>query len=203
MKPKLFTGGFAVLVFALFSCPVFAEAPSTGTLVFDVKALESDVKIKKNIKKQLEHAGIKWGIDDNVLVVPLVHEKFVNAELSYLTRYGERKAIDLEAGQYHVTCIGYVHGSNSRDVEQVLSKSAFFNEEVVTFSVEPGNITILEIRPVLQKQTKSSFLLKTKIYVPDLWTKVIEDGVETEEIIINQRVAISISWDDYSGSLKF
>jgi hypothetical protein len=203
VKNKILAGGSAILVLTFLVTPVFAEDPSIGTLVFDVKSLESDVKIKKNVRKQLEHAGLRWGIGDNVLVIPLVNEKYVKSDLPHLTRYGETKLIDVEAGQYHITCIGYVHSSNSRDVEKVLSKSAFFNKEVMTFTVEPGKTTILEIRPVLQKQTKSSFLVKTKMFMPDLWTKVIEDGVETEETIINQRMATSISWDDYSGPLKF
>ena len=203
MKKKILAGGSGILVLTFLVTPVFAEDPSIGTLVLDVKSLESDVKIKKNVRKQLEHAGLRWGIGDNVLVIPLINEKFVKSELSHLIRYGEKKVIDLEAGQYHITCIGYVHSSNSRDVEKVLSKSAFFNEEVMTFTVATGKTTILEIRPVLQKQTKSSFLLKTKMFMPDLWTKVIEDGVATEETNINQRMTTSISWDDYSGPLKF
>jgi hypothetical protein len=182
---------------------MFAEEPLIGTLVFDVKSLESDVKIKKNVRKQLEHAGLRWGISDNVLVIPLISQTFVKSELPHLTRYGEKKVIDLEAGQYRITCIGYVHSSNSRDVETVLSKSAFFNEAVMTFTVAAGKTTTLEIRPVLQKQTQSSFLVKIKMFMPDLWTKVIEDGVETEETVINQRMTTSISWDDYSGPLKF
>jgi hypothetical protein len=73
----------------------------------------------------------------------------------------------------------------------------------MTFTVAAGKTTTLEIRPVLQKQTQSSFLVKIKMFMPDLWTKVIEDGVETEETVINQRMTTSISWDDYSGPLKF
>jgi hypothetical protein len=133
----------------------------------------------------------------------MIDEKFVRPELANVTRYGETDAIDLKPGKYSITCIGYAHSSNSRDVDKVLSASAFFNEGAVTFIVEPGKTTTLEIEPVLQKQKKSSFLIKTKVYVPDLRTKVVVDGEESEVVIINQRIDSSIAWDDYSGSLKF
>jgi hypothetical protein len=203
MKTHPLLGRAIIAVSALLLSPTFAADPTTGSLVLDLKSLKSDVKIKKNIEKQLANAGLRWTIVDNTVVIPMIDEKFVRPELANVTRYGETDAIDLKPGKYSITCIGYAHSSNSRDVDKVLSASAFFNEGAVTFIVEPGKTTTLEIEPVLQKQKKSSFLIKTKVYVPDLRTKVVVDGEESEVVIINQRIDSSIAWDDYSGSLKF
>ena len=62
--------GFTILLLTFLVTPVFAEDPSIGTLVVDVKSLESDVKIKKNVRKQLEHAGLKWELATMCLSSP-------------------------------------------------------------------------------------------------------------------------------------
>ena len=180
-----------------------AEPSETGTLVFHVMDYESEVKIGKKIQAQLEHAGLKWGINEDVLVIPLVNEIYVNAELPYLTRYGATKSIDLKAGEYHITCIGFILRSNSQDVRKVLSKSAFFNERVLSFTIAPGKTTTLRVLPSMKKQSQLSFALYQTMFQPELKVTIIEDGAETEEMVINLPMTSTIPWDEYSGSLKF
>ena len=203
MKTKLLVVGTALLVLAALARPLPAEDEPNGRLAFDVKRYASDVEMKEKVEKQLEHAGIEWGMSENLLVISMVNKKFVKVELPHMTRYGEQKVLELKPGAYRITCIGYVHSSNSRDVAKVLSASAFVNESVMTFNILPGKTTTLEILPTIEKQTKTSFLVKVKVFLPDLRVKVIEDGVPKGETIVNQRTSTSIAWDDYSGPLKF
>ncbi len=195
--------GLLVLVVASLTSARASAAERTGTLVFDVKPFETEVKLKKKIQKQLEHAGFEWGVNDDTLVVTLIKKTYINAEFPYLTRYGTSKEIELPAGTYHVTCVGYIHDSNSRDIDKVLSASAFFNEDVLTFEVHADKVTTMDVSPVIKKQSHSSFLIKVKTFVPDLTVKVIEDGSVISEAVINHRTEQSVAWDDYSGPLKF
>lgn len=199
MKRRLATVLTGALALVAAAVPIPTLAQSTGTLVFDVKAYVSDVKIKPKVEKQLRHAGITWGIQNDVLVISFVNQKFVKAELSYLTRYGERRVLQLEPGEYKLTCIGFVPKGMSGDVDKVLSKSAFFNESVLKFRVQTGKTTVLEVLPVFQKH--STFLVK--MFIPDLRTKVVEDGVVKAEAVVNEKTASSVPWDDYAGPLKF
>ena len=59
MKTQSLLGGAIAVSAALLLSSVFADDTATGRLVFDVKSLKSDVKIKKNIEKQLANAGLR------------------------------------------------------------------------------------------------------------------------------------------------
>lgn len=199
MKKKLLALGTALLIIAVFAGPLPVAAQSNGTLVFDVKNYASQVKIKKKVAKQLKHAGLKWGMLGNVLIIPMVSEQFVKPTMSNLTRYGEQTVLELEPGEYKITCIGFEHKKTSRDPDKVLGKSAYFNEAIMTFHVLPGKTTTLEILPTYRKQ--KTFM--TTMLMPDLSVKVSEDGVEKAEAVVNLRTSTSVPWNDYSGPLKF
>ena len=176
----------------------------SGTLVFDLKNYTSDAKIPKGTRKSLEHAGIRWGMLDNSMLISLVNEKYVKVELPYLTRLGEQKTLEMKAGHYAIDCIGYEISSISRDIDKVLAKNAFFNNEVVTFTVLPGKTTTLEIFPTYVEESKSRFLTKLTMFLPDLKVRVLEDGTpKGEDVVISRRTAKSVAWDDYHGPLKF
>jgi hypothetical protein len=182
--------------------PLSARQP--GTLVFDLKSYTSDAKMPKNIQKQLEHAGIHWGILGNTVLIPMVNQKYVKADTSYLTRFGELKTLEMKAGRYTITCIGYEIRSRSSDIDKVLAKNAFFNNDVVTFTVLPDKTTTLEISPVYQAESKWLVLSKFTMFLPDLRIRVLEDGTPNgEEVVISRRTAKSVAWDDYHGPLKF
>jgi hypothetical protein len=203
MVKRLFgVGLLAFSVAALLDSGVLA-GEGTGTLMFVVKPFETEVKLKKNIQKQLEHGGIEWGVNGDTIVVTLVASKYINAEFPYLTRYGTSKKIELPAGSYPLTCVGYIHDSNSRDIDKVLSASAFFNEDVLTVEILANKVTTLEVSPMVKKQAHSSFLVKVKVFMPDLTVKIIEGDLVVDEAIINHRTERSVAWDDYSGPLKF
>ena len=53
--------------------PAFGQ--QSGTLVFDLKNYTSNAKMPKNVQKELAHAGIRWGMLDNTLLIPLVNQK--------------------------------------------------------------------------------------------------------------------------------
>ena len=182
--------------------PAFGQ--QSGTLVFDLKNYTSNAKMPKNAQKELAHAGIHWGILDNAVLIPLVNQKYVKAETPYLTRFGEQKTLEMKAGRYTITCIGYEIRSGSADIDKVLAKNAFFNNDFVTFTVLPGKATTLEISPVYQAESKWVVLSKFTMFLPDLKVRVLEDGTPTgEEVVISQRTAKSVAWDDYHGPLKF
>lgn len=202
MNRRAPTLGWTLLVLAFFGAPLSAGDQQSGTLVFDVESYASEVKLDKNTKKQLQHFGIEWGIVDDMVVIPLVKKAFLKPEIPYFTRYGEQKTLQVEPGEYNITCIGYVHSSNSRDVDKVLSKSAFFNNAVLTFTVLPGKTTTVEIFPTYQRQTKWSLWLPVRMFLPDLNVRVIEDEVQKVEKVINRRTTTSVAWDDYGGPLK-
>ena len=127
MNKKLLALGTAFLIIAAFAGPPPpAAAQSNGTLIFDVKNYASQVKIKKKVAKQLKHAGLRWAMLDNVLIIPMVNEKFVKPAMPNLTRYGEQTVLELKPGEYKITCIGFEHKKTSRDPDKVLAKSADF-----------------------------------------------------------------------------
>jgi hypothetical protein len=134
--------------------PAFGQ--ESGTLVFDLKNYTSEAKLPKRSQKSLEHAGIRWGLLDHSLLIPLVSERDVKADTPYLTRFGEQKTLDIKAGQYTITCIGWEFDSISRDQDKNLAKDAFFNTDVVTFDVQPGKTTTLQIVPTYRQSQSGS-----------------------------------------------
>jgi len=182
--------------------PVFGQ--QSGTLVFDLKNYKSEAKMSKKDQKGLEHAGLKWGMFDNSVLISFVNEKYVKADLSYLTRFGEQKKLEMKPGQYTITCIGFEFDSTSTDPDKNLAKSGFFNNDFVTFTVLPGKTTTLEISPIYEAESQWRVLTKVTIFLPDLKVRVLEDGTpKGEDVVINRRTAKSVAWNDYHGPLKF
>jgi hypothetical protein len=182
--------------------PLFGQ--QSGTLVFDLKNYTSDAKLPKRNQKQLEHAGFRWGMLDSTVLIPTVNEKLVKADLPYFTRFGEQKKLEMKPGQYTITCIGFEFASASSDLEKTLTKSAFFNNDVVTFTVLPGKTTTLEISPMYVAESQWRILTKLTMFIPDLEVRVLEDGTpKGENVVINRRTPKSVGWDDYHGPLKF
>jgi hypothetical protein len=204
LRPSRYYFVAACLTLAAFGAarPVFAQ--QTGTLLFDLKSYKSDAKMAKRSQKALEHGGLRWTMLDNTVLIPLVTENFIHADLSNLTRFGEQKSLELKPGQYTITCVGYEFDSASTDPAKNLAKSAYFNNDVVTFNILPGKTTTLEITPVYEAESHYRFIAKLTILLPDLKVRVIEDGTtKVEDVIINRRTEKSVAWNDYHGPLKF
>lgn len=141
---------------------------------------------------------------DNSVLISFVNEKYVKADLPYLTRFGDQKTLEIKPGQHTITCIGFEFDSTSSDVDKTLAKSAFFNNEVVTFTVQPGKTTTLEISPIFEAESQWHVLTKLTMFIPDLKVRVLEDGTpKGESLVINRRTPKSVAWNDYHGPLKF
>ncbi|MGC2619121.1 MAG: hypothetical protein WA414_08795 [Acidobacteriaceae bacterium] len=200
-KYFFFTACIALTAF-IAARPVSAQ--QTGTLVFDLKNYTSDAKMPKKSQKTLEHAGVRWTMLDNTLLISFVSENFIHADLSNLTRFGEHKTLQLKPGQYTITCVGYEFDSASTDPAKNLAKSAFFNNDVLTFNVLPGKTTTLEVTPIYEAESHYRFIAKLTILLPDLKVRIVEDGAtKVDDIVINRRTEKSVAWNDYHGPLKF
>ena len=171
---------------------------ATGTLSFDVKPFTSEVELKPKVLKQLESGGIEWGVKDGQIVITMVNKRFIDFEISHMTRYGQSEQVTLPAGNYRVTAIGLeMHTAFS--AEKVLNKGAYVNEDVVSFVIEDGKKTTLSVLPIIKKDM--TFFVKW--YMPALMVSVVTDAGATPEKIINARTEGSIAWPKYSGPLKF
>jgi hypothetical protein len=193
--------GLRVCVVALITglwSPALWAQETRGTLVFDVKPFTSEVKLKEKIENQLKTGGIEWGVTEGQLVVSLVNKRFIKFELPNLTRYGERKSLELEPGTYRLTCVGFIP-EGGLSVEKALKKGAYFNLDIQTFDVVAGKTTTIDVHPTIQK--KSTFFVK--FFTPELLVRVIEEGSVKTERVINERTDASIAWEDYNGLLKF
>ncbi len=168
-----------------------------GTLVVEVLNYESEVTLKKKIKKQLDSGGIEWAVSGNEVVIPFIGAKFIDADPLYVTRWGETDDVSLAPGEYAVTFVGYEQKKLFGSIEKVLSKGAYFNEKVLTFAIEPDRVTTLRILPTYQK---SGTMLK--VFLPALHVTVLRGDEVVEESLITGRTESSIPWDDYTGDLK-
>jgi len=180
------------------------SSQQSGTLVFYLKSYTADVKIPKNSQKQLEHAGVSWAVLGNTLLISLVNQKYVNVDTLYLTRFGEQKKLEMKPGEYTVTCIAHEFNSTSANAEKFLSKNAFFNNDVVKFTVLAGKTTTLEVSPDYVSESAWFRLSKLTMYIPLLKARVLEDGAQQSEVVeINRRTDKSVAWGNYKGPLKF
>jgi hypothetical protein len=187
----------AALVLSL-CVPQAVVAQATGTLAFNAKPFTSEVELKSKVETQLKSGGLEWGVHGNELIVTLVNKRFINGDIPNLTRYGERKEIQLPAGQYTLTCIGLIP-EGGFSVDKVLSKGAYFNTDVLSFTIAAGQTTVLDVSSVIRKE--NTFLLK--FFVPEVSVNVIANDIEFGAVPINVRDERSVAWDDYSGPLKF
>jgi hypothetical protein len=176
----------------------------TGTLVFNLKNYTSDAKLPEKIKKQLEHAGYQWGMVDRTLLIPLVNEKFVKVDALNLTRFGEQKKLELAPGDYTITCIAHEFNSDSTNVDKFLSKNAFFNIDILKFTIMPGKTTTILVSSAYKPQSKWFRLSRLTMYIPEVTVQMLVDGTPAGEPgVINLRTDKSVAWDDYKGPLKF
>jgi hypothetical protein len=155
-------------------------------------------ELKPKIEQQLKSGGVEWGVASKQLVVTLVNKRFVGVDIPNLTRFGERKELDLPAGDYAVSCVGMIPEA-AFSVEKALDKGAYFNLDVLHFTVTPGKTTVLEVSPVIRKH--NSFFLK--FFLPEIEIKVVEDGAQKAAAVINTHGDTSVAWTAYSGPLKF
>lgn len=186
-----------LLTFALVSAaPLVAFAD--GTLAINVAAFQSEVKLKDKVRKQLEGGGMEWGVNGNRLTVTTVNKQFVGPTIDHLTRFGTNASLSLPAGEYHISCVGMIY-EGGLSVAKVLSKGGYFNENVMTFQIEEGQTTTLDVKPVIR--ASSGMLLK--VFMPEYLATTTLNGATSPEISLNARGASSVAWDDYSGDLKF
>jgi hypothetical protein len=195
---QMFVRRFAIaLCFVLGASTAFAQG-ATGKLALDVKAFTSEIDLKPKIEQQLKSGGFDWGVVEKQVVVTLVNKRFIGVDIPNLTRFGERKEIDLPPGDYTLTCVGLIP-EGGFGVEKVLDKGAYFNLDVLHFTIASGKTTVLEAYPVIRKH--NTFFLK--FFIPEIEVKVIADGVAAGDAVINTRGDKSVAWSEYTGPLKF
>jgi hypothetical protein len=186
------------LPLVLLACALPLPAFADGTLAINVAPFTSEVKLKDKIRKQLEGGGMEWGYANNRLVVTSVNKQFVGPVIDHLTRFGTNASLTLPAGDYQISCVGMLY-DGGLSVEKVLSKGAFFNENVLAFHIVDGKVTTLDIKPTIR--ASSGFFLK--LFMPEYLATVTSDGAVTQQVSLNSRTEKSVSWDDYHGDLKF
>lgn len=187
---------------AVQAAPATQPAPvapaATGTLVVDIQPFTSETELPKKVSKQLANGGLEWGIKDNLVVFTMVGKQFVDFPINHMTRYGQNESLQLPAGEYRITGIG-LEMSTGFSVQKILDKGAFVNENVMSFTIEAGKTTTLDIKPVIYKD---------KTFAVNFWMPTLVATTRTEagtsaETQINTRGAASIAWPQYNGPLKF
>jgi hypothetical protein len=141
---------------------------------------------------------MEWGYANNRLVVTSVNKQYVGPAIDHLTRFGTSADLSLPAGDYVISCVGLLY-DGGMSVAKVLTKGGYFNENVMTFRIEDGQTTTLDVRPVIR--ASSGMLLK--LFMPEYIAKITQNGEVSSEVSLNQRGDKSIAWDDYNGDLKF
>ena len=187
-----------LLALAAVACAAPPAALADGTLAINVAAFQSEVKLKEKVQKQIEGGGMEWGLAGNQLTVTTVNKQYVGPTIDHLTRFGTNATVNLPAGEYHISCVGMVY-DGGLSVAKVLSKGAYFNENVMTFRIEDGQTTTLDIRPVIR--ASSGMLLK--VFMPEYIAKSTLNGEVSSDVSLNARGEKSVAWDDYTGDLKF
>jgi hypothetical protein len=91
------------------------------------------------------------------------------------------------------------HGGGATTVTAILDRGAFVNEDVVTFTIEPGKTTTLNINPVIKRD--NAFVID--FWMPTMMASVAGESGASGETALNTRGATSIAWPQYSGPLKF
>ena len=194
----MFGQRFVLIVACVLGASSALAQGATGKLVFDVKAFTSEINLKPKIEQQLASGGLEWGVVSRQLVVTLVNKRFIGVDLPNLTRYGDRKELDLEPGDYTLACVGLIP-EGGLSVEKVLDKGAYFNLDVLHFTIAAGKTTALEVYPAIRKH--NTFFLK--FFLPEILVKVVAEGAPAAEAVINTRGDASVPWSQYDGPLKF
>lgn len=192
------------LLLGSFICSAETGA-GTGTLVLDLKPFRSEVALKPKIESQLKTGGIEWGLRDGQMVVTLLNKRFVDFDVNYMTRYGSTQTLQLPAGTYRLTTVGF-EPHTGFSVEKVLAKGAYVNPDVLSFTVEAGKTTTMTMEPLIVDEERTLF---ATFFTPTLFTTVAVEGsadttaAPAEPVALNVRDERSISWPDYKGPLKF
>jgi hypothetical protein len=186
---------FLVLALIASTAPMVAQAD--GTLAINIAAFTSEIEIKEKVRKQIEGGGMEWGLAGNRMVVTSINKQYVGPTINELTRFGTSTTKTLPAGEYTISSAAMVY-DGGMSVAKVLSKGAFFNENVLTFRIEDGQTTTMDVRPVIRK---TGGLIK--IFMPEYLTTITLNGEKSAEISLNGRSEKSVGWDDYNGDLKF
>jgi hypothetical protein len=187
-----------MLMLAMAFCQGALAQDNTGTLVVNIKSFTSEKELPKKVEKQLKNGGLEWGIKDDLVVFTMVNKQFIDYPISHMTRYGQSESMTLPAGQYRVTGIG-MEMSAGFNVQKILDRGAFVNENVLTFTIEPGKTTTLSINPVIYKD--NAFVVN--FWMPTLMASVQTEAATSEEKSLNTRGDASIAWPQYTGPLKF
>ncbi|MDI9238856.1 hypothetical protein QLQ15_08000 [Lysobacter sp. LF1] len=187
-----------MLLVALAFCQGAVAQEGTGTLTVNVAQFTSEKELPKKVDKQLRNGGLEWGIKDDLLVFTTVAKQFIDHPVNHMTRYSQSETLTLPAGTYRITGIG-LEMSTGFSVQKILDKGAFVNQDVLSFTIEPGKTTTLNITPVIYKD--ATFALN--FWVPTLMASVQNESGSTPAVALNQRGASSIAWPQYHGPLKF
>ena len=188
----------AMLMLAVAFCQTALAQDNTGTLVVNIKSFTSEKELPKKVEKQLKNGGLEWGIKDDLVVFTMVNKQFIDYPISHMTRYGQSESIALSAGQYRITGIG-MEMSAGFSVQKILDRGAFVNENVLTFTIEQGKATTLNISPIIYKD--NAFVVN--FWMPTLMASVQTEAATSEEKSLNTRGDASIAWPQYTGPLKF
>ena len=196
---------YAILLVAGLSGPAWAQDPvvaapasATGTLNVEIKPFTSEKELPKKVDKQLRSGGLEWGMRDNQLVFTMVNKQFIDFPINHMTRYGQSESFELPAGDYKVTGIG-MEMTPGFNVQKILDRGAFVNQDVITFRIEPGKTTTLSINPVIKKD--NAFVVD--FWMPTMMASIKDGSVPSEEKALNARGETSIAWPQYTGPLKF
>jgi len=193
---KFFRG--ALFALALAFCQNAFAQDNTGTLVVNIEQFTSEKELPKKVDKQLRNGGLEWGIKDDLVVFTMVNKQFIDYPINHMTRYGQSESVAVPAGEYRITGIG-LEMSAGFSVQKILDRGAFVNENVMTFKVEPGKTTTINIKPVIYKD--GAFVVN--FWMPTLMASVRTEAGASEEKSLNTRGEASVAWPQYSGPLKF
>lgn len=175
-----------------------AVSPQIGTLVVDIAAFNSERDLPKKVVKQLESGAIEWGVKDNQVVFTMVNRRFIDFPVSHMTRYGQSETLLLPAGEYKITGLG-LELTAGFNVQKILDRGAYVNEDVLHFTIEPGKTTTLKIDPKIYKD--AAFIVD--FWMPTLMTSVVTDAGSSPAVSLCSRLPTSIAWPQYKGPLKF
>jgi hypothetical protein len=198
-KPLAWIGLFVFCIDAqILQAQNEVATEQTGTLIVEIKPFSSEKKLPKKVIKQLQSGMLEWGQRDRQLVFTLVNRRFLDFPVNHTTRYGSSEQLSLPAGEYKVTGVG-IEMSGGFSVDKVLERGAFFNDDILTFRIEPGKTTTMTINPVI----KIDRTFAVNFWMPSMMTSVNDGTAITPEIALNDRNDKSVPWPQYSGPLKF
>jgi hypothetical protein len=202
-KPLAWIGLFVLCIGAPMLAAQDAAAPQpateqNGTLIVEIKPFSSEKELPKKVVKQLKSGMLEWGQRDRQLVFTLVNRRFLDFPVNHTTRYGSSEQLSLPAGEYKVTGVG-IEMSTGFSVDKILERGAFFNDDILTFRIEPGKTTTLTINPVI----KIDRTFAVNFWMPSMMTSVNDGTTVTPEVALNDRNDKSIPWPQYTGPLKF